>query len=145
MENAAKRRKTYGGTVQWESHSTTSSPPPAQDPRENLASETGRIFSSSQSVIVPVANNAVSGVTRSQTKPRISSGGRIQKPQMSRRVPGVVPKDQEESMTYVLRYQVFKHIKDAIKNSQYRANMTSGNRGLIGTKVGLNLGSFRRR
>jgi hypothetical protein len=143
VENAAKRRKTYGGTVQWESHSTTSSPPPAQDPRDNLASETRRILSSSQSVIVPVDNDAVSGVTRSQTS-RISSGGRIEKPQMSRRVPGVVPKDQEETVTYVLRYQVFKHIKYAITNSQYRANINSSDRATIGTKVGLN-GLFRRR
>ena len=108
-------------------------------PRKSQKAAPGKISQgvspTRQPEVAPAARRAVSLAPRLQAdKSRVSLDGRVQKPQkLSTNATSAGPENQKQYMDYVLRAQVFKHIK--LATNQYRLSLSSEDRSKIGTKV----------
>lgn len=128
--NTSKRRKTNGAML---SNGALNSK--VSDFDAPLLEHTSQ-QSTVPSVIIPAGKES-GGQTSSQSLPtnsRISREGRIQKPRyQSNGDVRVLAEERRDRMVQVLRDQVFKHIKAAIK--KYETVLSSEDRTEIGTKV----------
>jgi hypothetical protein len=135
-----KRRKTFhNGTISRDppiSATPTSAPTPLER-RIQLLMAAKPVKSSLPSVNIPVANNLVGWPSRLQhgnARSRVSGEGRIQKAKhSSHRDVQLLAEERNERIVQVLRNQVFKHIKTAIR--RHHGSLTNTDRTAIGTKV----------